>query len=70
MKRSKLRFIHLVAAVGSVVLVYAPPIDAATSRTLLRVVVLPALGLSGCALWKLAGVQRRLRNRRAARSAF
>jgi hypothetical protein len=47
------------------VLIYAPTIGADTSRTILRLVVVPALALTGMVLWKLGPIRRRVHGRTA-----
>jgi hypothetical protein len=56
---------HLLIAAPTAVLIYAPTIGADTSRTILRLVVVPALALTGMVLWKLGPIRRKLHGRTA-----
>jgi hypothetical protein len=47
-----------------VLVIYNPAVDAEEGRDLLRFAVVPALVLSGLAMWKLADLVRMVRTRR------
>lgn len=60
--RSRVRLAHVGVASFTAGVVYSPSFDASTVRDLLRFAVLPALALTGAALWALPKL-RRLRHR-------
>ena len=62
--RSRLRLAHIGIAAFTTGVVYSPSFDATTVRDLLRLAVLPALALTGAALWALPRLRRRAGSRR------
>lgn len=57
--RTVLRATHLVAAASSAFLIYAAPVVAADiARTLLALLLVPVLALSGLAMWQQARLRR------------
>lgn len=63
--RSRVRLAHVGIAAFTAGVVYSPSFDAATVRNLVRFAVLPALALTGAALWALPILRRRAALRRA-----
>ena len=61
--RSRIRLAHIGVAAFTAGIAYSPAFDAETVRTLLRLVVLPALALTGGALWALPRLRRLTRRR-------
>lgn len=61
--RSRIRLAHIGIAAFTAGVVYSPSFDASTVRDLLRVAVLPALALTGAALWALPRLRRRATSR-------
>ena len=67
---SRARLAHLGVAAVTIGVVYSPAFDADAVRDLLRLLVVPGLGLTGSVLWYLRGRGRRVGpgSRRAGRS--
>jgi hypothetical protein len=62
--RARLRALHVVVGATLVLVIYNPAVDAEQGRDLLRFVAVPALVLSGLAMWKLDELTGWLRTRR------
>ena len=61
--RSEVRLPHLGFAAFTIGIVYGPMLDDAQVRTLLQVLVVPGLALSGGVLWALGPIRRWRRRR-------
>ena len=61
--RARVRLAHVGVAAFTIGVVYSPSFDATTVRDLLRLAVLPALALTGAALWALPALRRRAASR-------
>jgi hypothetical protein len=62
--RARVRLAHVGIAAFTIGIVYSPSFDATTVRDLLRLAVLPALAVTGAALWALPALRRRAASRR------
>ena len=67
--RSQVRLFHLAFAAVTLGVVYSPAFDAEGVRTLLRLAVIPGLGLTGVALWALPKLRHALASRERRTSA-
>ncbi|MFP5255810.1 MAG: hypothetical protein ACLGI8_08185 [Acidimicrobiia bacterium] len=63
--RARVRLAHIGIAAFTTGVAYSPAFDAATVRDLLRFAVLPALALTGAALWALPTLRRHLQRGKA-----
>ncbi|MEE8599544.1 hypothetical protein [Euzebya tangerina] len=63
--RAVLRALHLVPAVALVLYVYTPLADVESFRTVVQIVSVPLLGLTGLALWQAPRILARRRRRAA-----